>query len=428
VRSTPSLLAAVAIFGAALSPAWAADGPDAPHQELNRVQEELDRSRERKQALEKKAAKLAREMDSLRKKLVAVARQAQDTEDELTALEARLAELQAREKALHGELSSRDAQMVKVLTGLERLALRPPEAILVQPGSTEDTVRSAILLRAAVPGLMERAEELRGELARLAAVRADIDARKRDIASAAARLDQQRGKLAELVARQKSLMQTTEAERRTAARRAAALAKDAKTLQDLLAKLERERQRRAAERARRLAALATAKPAIVTAPTPAQKPDRKPDQTPAAPARNAAPQQAAVPPAGNLEEVRGTMPMPVRGELVRRYGAPTEVGVVSKGIVLRTRPGAQVVAPADGTVAFAGPFRGYGRLLIMEHGGGYHTLLSGMGRIDAVVGQRLLTGEPVGVMEPSGRPSLYVELRRDGRPINPLPWLTARKG
>nr|WP_242480579.1 peptidoglycan DD-metalloendopeptidase family protein [Rhodovibrio sodomensis] len=118
--------------------------------------------------------------------------------------------------------------------------------------------------------------------------------------------------------------------------------------------------------------------------------------------------------------------------------------VSAKGIEIVTRPGAQVVAPYDGKVVYAGPFRGYGRILIIEHGGRYHSLLAGLERIDAVVGQWVLAGEPVGVMAggataggtgaggqinpPAGRtPKLYVELRRTGQPINPLPWL-ARTG
>ena len=85
-----------------------------------------------------------------------------------------------------------------------------------------------------------------------------------------------------------------------------------------------------------------------------------------------------------------------------------------------------MIAPFDGVVAFSGPFRGYGQLLILEHSEGYHTLLAGMTRLDSDVGQRVLAGEPVGVMSPDGDPSLYVELRRNGQPINPLPWLAAR--
>jgi septal ring factor EnvC (AmiA/AmiB activator) len=117
---------------------------------------------------------------------------------------------------------------------------------------------------------------------------------------------------------------------------------------------------------------------------------------------------------------------PAEGRLSQRYGEGTESEGLAKGIVITTRTAAQVVSPFDGVVAFAGPFRGYGQLLILEHSEGYHTLLAGMSRLDGAVGQRVLAGEPVGVMSPEGDPSLYVELRRDGQPINPLPWLATR--
>ena len=106
-----------------------------------------------------------------------------------------------------------------------------------------------------------------------------------------------------------------------------------------------------------------------------------------------------------------------------------ETGLTRKGITIETGVGAQVVVPHDGTVVFAGPFKGYGRLLIIEHGEGYHSLLAGLARIDNVIGQQVLSGEPAGIMGglKNGPPVLYVELRRNGQPINPLPWLAARK-
>jgi septal ring factor EnvC (AmiA/AmiB activator) len=126
---------------------------------------------------------------------------------------------------------------------------------------------------------------------------------------------------------------------------------------------------------------------------------------------------------------------PARGRIVTHFGDPTETGGASKGLVLETRPGAQIVAPFDGRIVFEGPFRSYGQILIIEHGGGYHTVLAGLDRVDAVVGQFLLAGEPVGVMgsgegsgdaaSASARPKLYLELRRDGQPIDPVPWFGA---
>ena len=132
-------------------------------------------------------------------------------------------------------------------------------------------------------------------------------------------------------------------------------------------------------------------------------------------------------PPRSIASAHGQFLFPARGQLVSRFGQTTAPGVSSRGIVIETRPAARVVAPFDGTVAFAGPFRDYGQLLIIAHGEGYHTLLSGLSRIDAIVGQRVLAGEPVGVMASASdaNPQLYVEIRREGRPINPLAWLAA---
>jgi septal ring factor EnvC (AmiA/AmiB activator) len=124
---------------------------------------------------------------------------------------------------------------------------------------------------------------------------------------------------------------------------------------------------------------------------------------------------------------RGAMVMPVAGRLKLRYGENDEFGAPSKGIAVLAPAGGRVVAPFDGRIEFAGPFRGYGQILIIEHGDGYHSLLAGLERIDGVVGQWLVSGEPVGIMPTGDREAaLYLELRRHSQPINPLPWLATR--
>jgi septal ring factor EnvC (AmiA/AmiB activator) len=121
----------------------------------------------------------------------------------------------------------------------------------------------------------------------------------------------------------------------------------------------------------------------------------------------------------------GSLVMPARGRVITRYGQDQGAEGVSRGITIAVRKGAQVVAPYDGRVVYAGPFRRYGLILIIEHEGRYHSLLAGLDRIDTIVGQWLLAGEPVGVLGSprNGNPELYLELRRTGQPINPLPWL-----
>ena len=120
--------------------------------------------------------------------------------------------------------------------------------------------------------------------------------------------------------------------------------------------------------------------------------------------------------------------LPAHGKIVQRFGQIS--GTQNQGVILETRPDAQVISPHDGWIVYAGPFRGYGLLLIIEHGEGYHSLLTGFSKLDSVPGQWVLAGEPVGLMgaPKSGRPRLYIELRHNGQPINPLPWLIAKKG
>jgi murein hydrolase activator len=115
----------------------------------------------------------------------------------------------------------------------------------------------------------------------------------------------------------------------------------------------------------------------------------------------------------------------VTGTVLEHFGDPDATGSKAKGILIQARPGTTVLAPFDGQVVFRGPFRSYGEILIIQHAGGYHSLLAGLGRSDAAVGQWVVAGEPVGVMGPAkdGDPKLYVELRRDGHPIDPAPWL-----
>ena len=125
---------------------------------------------------------------------------------------------------------------------------------------------------------------------------------------------------------------------------------------------------------------------------------------------------------------KGKLPVPAIGNVVQRFGEPELRGQRAKGIKIKTRSGAPVVAPHDGEILFADIFRGYGKILIIDHGQGYHTLLAGLGRIYSTVGQAVLAGEPVGVMnEKQGtsgqRPEVYLEMRYNGLPIDPLPWL-----
>ena len=137
-------------------------------------------------------------------------------------------------------------------------------------------------------------------------------------------------------------------------------------------------------------------------------------------------------PAVPFPEAKGLLPLPAQGRRVLTFGEKTQYGSQSKGLVLETRHGGQVVSPTDGWIVYAGEFRSYGQLLIINAGGGYHILLAGLSQIDVQLGQFVLAGEPVGVMSAAAKaspaktqdnaPILYIEFRKDQRPIDPDPW------
>ena len=180
-------------------------------------------------------------------------------------------------------------------------------------------------------------------------------------------------------------------------KKAKKLANQAKDMAELIAKLDEERKRKAKEEAEKASLnVKTAKRYTGSTDILSVK---------------------------DFEKAKGKMPLPAKGKITERYGDLTSAGLHAKGITLQTRKGAQVVSPNDGVVLFAGSFKGYGNLLIIEHAEGYHTLLSGMEKMEAFEGQSLLAGEPVGTMEKKGTPDLYVEMRKNGQPINPLRWL-----
>ena len=394
----------------AAATASSARGAETADKQLKEVERAIEAGRKAGKVLKQKAKGLGDQLRRTRRQLVETARSIQEHEAEVSRLEADLARLKVGEMEKTTALGRSREQFSHVLMALQRIARNPPETMIVQPLTPAQMVRSAILLRAAVPEIEQRAGRLRRGLLLLAQTRREMDERRRELAAAAETLEEQRSRLAALMKNKESLYHRAVARSAQAEGRVKALARKAGDLRELLRRLESDRlarEKAAREEAER--ATAARKEASVPEPAPLPAPER---------------------PSRPISRARGTLPFPVAGRLVGLYGQAMDTGMTRKGILIRTRPSAQVVAPHDGQVMFAGPFRGYGRLLIIEHGEGYHSLLAGLGRIDARLGQSVLAGEPVGLMgSASGdAPELYVEFRRKGQPINPLPWLAAQKG
>ncbi len=451
----PATIALSLGFGAGF-----ARGPDAraqdftEEQRLQTIEQQLKDSEAEKQRLAARQESVTKELATLRAEMIGLAKNIQDQEATLTGFETRLTELEQTEQGLKKRLGVRDEQLQQVAAALQRLALRPSEAVNLSPLKPDDAVRTAILLRAAVPEVQLSAKQLEGELAELYGVRKEAEEQQQKVALAAAGLVDKRHTL-EQKEQEKAKLQielsgATDANNSKLQK----LAGEAADLKDLVVKITAERAKRAKEReamrlaaeekrqAEMAAAAKAAKPTtnrIILKPPPGVEtisPSAPETQVAALPPQSVPPQSAAPSkPASKpadlrpFSKARGTMPTPATGALKRHFGeASDEPGGLSKGIVIASRSGGQVIAPFDGTVAFAGPFRGYGLLLIIEHSEGYHTLLAGLGRIDCALDQRVFAGEPVGVMSTQGASDLYVELRQNGQPVNPLPWLESRTG
>jgi septal ring factor EnvC (AmiA/AmiB activator) len=433
---------------------------DVVNDRLKDIERALAESRKQDSSLQEKAGALAEEVAEMRGELIKAARTAQGHEQALAEISQTLAALNAEEREKSAALVGKRERLSELLGALERLARLPPEAMIALPAAPTDTLRSAILLRNAVPELEKQANALRGEIRALADLREEINERRRAQEAQAKALGEERARLGQLLAKKASLETQTRAERERAAATAKKLAEEAGDLRELMVRIEAERKARleaerkaAEERARaeaqaralaqaqaKAAAEARAKAQAEARARAAQSgqqqaeitPEPAPEPAPARPtaARPSTSSEVAalstMRPARPFAQSQGSLAFPAQGRVVIGFGE-RDGSSETRGITIQTGPGAQVIAPYDGQVVFAGPFRDYGLLLIIEHGGGYHSLLAGLERIDSAVNQTLLAGEPVGVMArpADGNPRLYLELRQNNRPVNPLPWLAA---
>ena len=406
---------------------------------LEAVRADLENARERREALAREIAALGDDRAAITKALIAVAGRRQEVEEAVTATEARLADLEQRRAAIRRGVDRRRDVLVEVLAALQRMGGEPPPALVVAPEDAVGSVRSAILLGSVVPQLRAETAALRADLTAFEAVRgAIVDERKVQAAQAEAiAADEMR--LAALAAEKRRSIEGSQAALEREQARAAALADRAESLSGLIRSLETEihAARRAAAKAR---AATERRRARELARLEAARRDVK------AAMRENGPLRAGIfadtgrlEPAVAFDRAKGLLPRPVAGAPSRRFGDPTPDGR-ARNVAFRARPGAPVRAPADGWVLYAGPFRSYGHLLIVDAGDGYHVVLMGLGSVHVGVGRFVLAGEPVGRMaEAPGtadgtaidvsaakRPTLTVEFRRDGRPIDPAPWWAGR--
>ncbi len=332
-----------------------------------------------------------------------------ETEQATGSTATRIAALAERERAAATRLAARSADLAPLLPVLARLSTYPAETLLAIPLPPEQAVRGVIVLGGIIRQIEADARALRAEQAEVATLQAELDAAMPRLAQALAAQANAAAALDGQLRQTREVRRSAEDQAAEAAQRAAGEAARAENLRAAIAQLEAARK--AAEDLARREAQAAAR-------------NRRDTDATAARQRQAA---LARPGPG----LRGQAVPPVEGSIARPFGQAGEAGTTT-GASLATAPAARVVSPCAGRVMFAAPFRSFGQLLIVDCGGGYHFVLAGFERLDAAVGQSVNAGAPVGVMpgwDPrasTARPLLYVELRHDGQPVDPAPYLRGR--
>ncbi len=363
----------------------------------------------------------------LNSKLVQTAMLIQAREQEVLDSETRIDELKLRRRSQLARFDSQRGELSQLLAAMQRLGRQPPALFLVRSDAAIEHVRGATLLGAVIKSVGQEAAVLREDLTEIDQLETKMTEEHQQHVARLEELQEEQKALTELLAEQ-SGQQTALVE--AAAARAdamAALAKNAKDAGDLLKRLEKTADAEVKSGAR-----PRPRPqAQVTAPMVEKE---EPEDYALLSPQPVAPEMARP---VRFSAAQGLLVMPARGKIVANFGARDNAGVTRRGISIRTRESAEVVAPFDGKVVFAGPFRAYGQLLILEAGEGYHILLSGLSLVHGVVGQNVTQGQPVGRMgtgpkgDESTQPAssggsdlrdLYVEFRKDGKPFNPMPW------
>ena len=360
--------------------------------DLKQLQSQIRQEQQASELNAKKAAELSGEVQNVQKQMIQIAKTVQEKESDLTRLETRQKQMLERQKELEERLSLTNRQIIQMTTGLQTLAIRPPELALMQVRTPLDTLRSRMLMGYSIPVIQGTNKQVRQDLSELSRLKADLQEQIVRIKSTQSQLSEQSSQMDRLL-QQKSLLQAQyQVSQAQSQERVKVLGAQARDLKDLLDRLDREKKESTRQAVQYLNQ---------------NKPSFRQTQVPTG--------------SGAFAKAKGRLPIPVKGTVIRQFGDTMVGGSHAKGITLSARAAAHVIAPFDGTVLFAGPFKNYGQLIILDHGDSYLTLLAGMETINPTVGQSVLAGEPIGQLK-SSKPELYLEIRKDGQPIDPTTW------
>lgn len=378
---------------------WQSLAQDAPYESadqagdaLRAATRALAEARQRGDALEDAARRATAAADRTASEAAAVAARIQQSEAEILLAQAQVAAIDRQRAALRLRIAARQEPVVRLTAALQLMSRRPLVFSLMRADTLRETVYLRAVLETMLPEVQRRTAGLRSEIERGRQLQDKARRAAGDLKASEQALDERRQQLAALESRQRIASRSAQGIASREADRALALAEDARDITALIERLRADGALRS-----QLAAL----------PGPVPRPDRPGSMLII---DEAAPAQVS---GAGLSWI-----MPVSGRIISGFGDAVG-GARAMGVTLAPAAGAQVIAPAAGRVAFAGDYRGYGRIVIIDHDGGWTSLVTNLGRLNVAVTARVVQGSPIGLAGP-GRPTLTIELRKDGTPVNPL--------
>lgn len=401
-HSAPVALLFACLIATALAPlalsaqrAASAASADIAEQQaaLARARAQGEEARKRSEALEARARASSVAADRTRDQIAALAARIQQSEADLRAGEARLAIITARQQEQTKRLADRQQPIVRLTAALQQIVRRSPVLALVAPGTISEAVHRRIVLAQVLPVITASTEDLRNDIARSVDLRQSAQAATQSLASTRSGLATQQKALSALEQRQRTASRSLRASASLETERALAMGEQARDISELM---------------ERIGDASVVREALLQLPGPTPRPARPENGAPPGDRRQTpAVTDAPAPP----------YRLPAIGDIVTGFGELSAGGVRARGITIATAPKAAVVAPAAGRIAFAGPFRGYDHIVIIEHGGGWTSLIARLDRLSVEPGETVRQGDPIGTTGAASA-RLTLELRRQDRAVD----------
>lgn len=379
-----------------------------PTAQLGQVEQSLKDSSNKQAALANDIETAIKAQAEISDKLIVLAKTLESQQSAVQTADQKLKKLGAESIIIRSTLAEKQDQLSELLAGLQRLEQNPPPALVVEPQNILQALRGAMMFGAVVPEMRDQAQNLQNDLHRLEAIKTETEDTKKSQEAALQALAVSQIELIKLQTEKKAFAASSAKSLTDEKLRSAELAKQAKNLKQLLAALEEEKKKAEALKTAEAKAL--------------EETERKK-------------REALMRPMMVFTEAHGKLDYPVQGDKLKQFGEDNGLGGASDGLAIAASADSTVISPVDGRVEFAGPFRSYGQLLILNVGEGYLVLLAGMNQISAEIGQSIRAGEPLGQMGkgPSSvaligsetnnaQPVLYIEFRKNNDPVDPSPW------